>query len=104
CLYPSSRPHTPLPSFPTRRSSDLLLRLLQEGLEVPHPQEAGDEPGRVELLQVLDLLPDAHEHDRGLRLRDRAQGPAAFRRAVQQIGRAHVRTPVTFPPRMPSSA
>ena len=62
---------------------DRFLRLLQEGLEVPHPEEAGDEPGRVELLEVLNLLPDPHEHDGGLRLRDRAEGPASLRGPVE---------------------
>src|SRR3990170_2130167 len=62
---------------------DRLLGLLQERLEVPHPEEARDEPRRLELLEVVDFLPDADEEDGRLHLRHSGQGAAALRGSVE---------------------
>src|SRR5207244_1132943 len=62
---------------------DRFLGALVERLEVAHAQEAGDEPRRVELLQVVDLLADADEDHRPLHRRHRGQGAAALRGPVE---------------------
>src|SRR5205823_14496738 len=73
------RPHRALPSFPTRRSSDL---------------------GEYQFAPSVRLRPDR----RPLRRRVEAAVEVVNRDSGGQIGRAHVWTPVTSLYRMPSSA
>src|SRR5205823_14062848 len=91
-----------LPAFPTRRSSDLLLDLELRGLggapatslEQPHRGvEDGGVVHAVLLRRVRRAAVNRHQLGQGL----------PFARG-KQIGRAHVCTPVTSLPRMPSSA
>ena len=55
-----------------------LVRLLHQRLEVPHPEEPGDEPVRIEPLEILDRLAAADECNTALGLGHRRHGTAAF--------------------------
>src|SRR5919204_1183278 len=82
-------PHLPVPRHDLLRQGlrlpgvDRLLGPFEEGLQVAHPEQAGDEPRGLELLQVVDLLPDADEDDGRLDLGNRGQGSPALCGAVQ---------------------
>src|SRR5207244_10811637 len=76
-----SRPHPDLHSFPTRRSSDLALEQQKAQLLVATQQNTSQYDALVRNL--------TEEVKKG---------------QLQEIGRAHVRTPVTRSSRMPSSA
>src|SRR5699024_12368670 len=93
-----TRPLPPLPSFPTRRSSDLNWTIVYAGWEkVPETPPTVTVPSTP----TPDEHPDIAE---GIANGTWGGTPTPTPTAQTKIGRAHVSTPATPPARMPSAA
>src|SRR5690625_7247752 len=91
CVYCSSPPPV-LPSFPTRRSSDLLGDAGEVVTGRQMPTGAGGPPGSFRAFGAASGLIDHHVDQaraQGLLSGDRGRGPAGESMA-EKIGRAHV--------------